>query len=63
MNHALIGQWGYRINMLEHMDIDREVMRGGGEFLERFKQRRGRKDDDAVQEIPRTARNNMRPVA
>ena len=62
-NRRFVGQWGYRINLLEHTDwaLDKEVMRAGGQFLERFWQKRGKRDEDSIRELPRDARGHMLP--
>jgi hypothetical protein len=46
-NLGLSGNWGFRIvlkgpnGFYTASDLDKQVMRGGGELLERFRQRRG----------------------
>lgn len=48
-NLALSGQWGYRLKLKDHYSASEwkaEVVRAGGEILERFKVTRGRATDN-----------------
>lgn len=58
----LSGQYGYRTYMKLVQDDPemREVKRAGGEILERYRQRRGRLDDDALADEPVDFRGAMR---
>ena len=62
-NRRLVGQWGYRINLLQHpgATLEHELMQAGGEYLERYGLRRGAKDEDAVRELPRDFKGDMVP--
>lgn len=62
-NKRLVSEYGYRINTLLHSDagLDVEVMRAGGEVLERFRQRRGARNEDTIREQPRDLRGHFVP--
>lgn len=54
-NLALSGNYGYTIllpQVYSASDFRKQVVRGGGEILERFKQRRGAVDHDALAAMP-----------
>lgn len=54
-NLALSGNWGFIIKLRDHYSastFEREVMRAGGELLERFRQRAGRASQDAIAALP-----------
>lgn len=53
-NLALSGQWGYRLKLKDHYSASEwraEVIRAGGEILERFRVARG-KATDAINALP-----------
>jgi hypothetical protein len=56
-NMGLSGNWGFRLvlagpnGFYTHSDLEKQVMRAGGELLERFKQRRGAATE-AIHHIP-----------
>lgn len=62
-NKRIVSQYGYRINTLLMADwaLDKEVVKAGGELLERFRQRRGRRDEDSIREQPRDLRGHFVP--
>lgn len=62
-NRALVGRWGYRVRYLAMTDtqLDAEVVRAGGEFLERYDQRRGRPNPDTLRAAKRDYRGHMVP--
>lgn len=48
-NFALSGRWGFTLRIPEQFsasDFDRQVMRAGGELLERYRLARGKFDED-----------------
>jgi len=50
----LNGQWGYRlklVNIYSASEFKRDVIRAGGEILERFKMRRGRFDESQYSQL------------
>lgn len=54
-NLALSGNWGFILKLRDHYSassFEREVMRAGGELLERFKLRAGRANQDAIAALP-----------
>lgn len=54
-NVSLSGQWGFTIHACKSYsssDLDRKVMLAGGEILERYRQRRGSIDHNAIAALP-----------
>lgn len=54
-NLALSGNYGFIIKLRDHYsasNFEREVMRAGGELLERYRQRPGRANQARLAEIP-----------
>lgn len=55
-NMALSGNWGFRVKLpviYSASEFDRQIMRAGGEILERYRIRRSRKpDNDAISALP-----------
>ena len=54
-NLNLDGQWGFTIKHVQSYsasDLDKKVMRAGGEILERYRQRRGTIDEAAILALP-----------
>ena len=50
-NLMLSGNWGFRIKLpaiYSASDFKKQVLRGGGEILERYRLRRGAADPDAI---------------
>jgi len=63
-NMMLQGKWGFRIFLGEEIsatDLDKIVMRAGGEILERYRQSRGRADQDALGAVPTNFRGHAIP--
>lgn len=63
IKHKNFGHWGFRINMLLFTEsmLDREIVKAGGECLERFSQPRGRADGDRMSAHPKDSRGVMVP--
>lgn len=54
-NLMLSGNWGFRLSipsMYSSSDWDKQVLRAGGEILERYRQRRAQIDEGAIIELP-----------
>ena len=63
-NMAISGRYGYRLKLVAHYsssDWDREVMRAGGEILERYGQARGRVRPDRLEALPMDFSGNYVP--
>lgn len=61
---AIDGRWGFTLHipaMYSSSEFDRQVVMAGGELLERFKQRRGAVDHDAIQSMPTDVRGLLTP--
>lgn len=53
-NFSLSGNWGFRIKLPQvysMSDFRKQVIRGGGEMLERFRLSRGAADHDAIADL------------
>ncbi len=63
LRHGRFGKWGYRINTLTYNDraLDAEIVRGGGECLERFKQARGRMHQEEMAHAERDYKGELVP--
>lgn len=58
-NLVLSGRWGFRMKITD-MDVDlKNVMRAGGELLERYRQQRGRMNEEAILHAPRNFLNEL----
>jgi len=54
-NLYLDGRWGFRLaipKFYSSSDWDKQVVRAGGEILERYRQRRARADEAALHNLP-----------
>jgi hypothetical protein len=54
-NMALAGNWGYRLKLVDHFtasDWDKQVMRAGGEILERYKIARAKANTEQLAWLP-----------
>lgn len=54
-NLYLSGNYGFRIaipSFYSSSEFDKQIMRAGGEILERYRQRRARADDAALNNLP-----------
>lgn len=54
-NLALSGNWGFRLKLKDHYtasDWDKQVLRAGGELLERYRVARARADTEALAFLP-----------
>ncbi len=63
-NLALSGQWGFRIPLpavYSASEFKRDIVRAGGEILERYKMKRGRMDWDLYDELKTDVAGN--PIA
>lgn len=58
-NASFHGRFGFTIELLKY--TDRKLIWAGGEILERFRQRRGRVDYDAIDELPTNVRGEQIP--
>jgi hypothetical protein len=60
----LSGKWGFVLmlpSIYSASDLSRQVVNAGGELLERYKQRRGRMNSEAILEQPVDVAGNMIP--
>jgi hypothetical protein len=54
-NLYLDGKWGFRLSIpaiYSSSELDKRVMRAGGELLERYRQRRAHADEAALHTLP-----------
>lgn len=62
LNLSLSGKWGFTIKLpgqYSASDFDRQVMRAGGELLERYRLARGRFDNDRHAELKTDFAGNL----
>lgn len=63
-NFGLSGNWGFRIDLdvvYSSSELDRIVMRAGGELLEHYKQARGAINWDKIMDLPVDVAGNHKP--
>lgn len=62
LNLSLSGRWGFTLHIPSQYsasDFDRQVMRAGGEILERYRLTRGRMRPDDIESLPVDAAGNI----
>jgi hypothetical protein len=63
-NLALSGQWGFLLKLKDHStasDWDKQVVRAGGELLERYRVARGRANPEALNHLSTDFAGRHRP--
>lgn len=63
-NLYLAGDWGFRLaipTIYSSSEWDKRVLRAGGEILERYRQRRARADDAAINDLPTNFAGRHKP--
>lgn len=63
-NLYLSGEWGFRLaipQMYSSSDWDKQVLRAGGEILERYRQRRASVDEAAIHLLPTNFAGRHKP--